>query len=320
MKTVEKPRIDVAVAVVFNTQGQVLWACRPEGKPYAGYWEFPGGKVEAGESVWPALVRELKEELDITATLGGPWFLIEHDYEHANVRLHLYRVWAYEGAPKSLEQQAFTWASLDSSDLYPILPATAPLLPKLAQPTLMALSNYGGGFQACADRLERALTGLQTPVYVQFREKALNGDDLIRAYEHCYALCQKTGQTMLLNSETWLGLRESLEALPCPLHLTEAHLRSGEFTYLQCAGASVHSAASLALAQERGLSYAVLGAVHATASHPGQAGMGWGQFQALVQAARLPVFAIGGLAISELHIAQQHGAHGVAMLSQFKFD
>jgi len=319
LKPVAKPRIDVAVAVVFNTEGQVLWACRPEGKPYAGYWEFPGGKVEAGESVWHALVRELKEELDITATQGGPWFLIEHDYEHANVRLHLYRVWGFEGVPRSLEQQAFTWASLDSSDLSPILPATEPLLPKLAQPTLMALSNYGENFEACANRLERALESLQTPVYVQFREKTLAGDKLIRAYEHCYALCQKTGQTMLLNSETWLNLRESLEALPCPLHLTEAHLNSGEFVNLQCAGASVHSAASLAAAHARGLGYAVLGAVHSTASHPGQAGMGWSHFNAMVQAARLPVFAIGGLTRADLTVAQQHGAHGVAMLSQFKF-
>ena len=119
-----KPRIDVAVAVVFNAAGQVLWGCRPEGKPYAGYWEFPGGKVEPDETVWQALVRELKEELDITALEGGPWFRIEHDYEHANVRLHLYRVWHFEGTPKSLEQQPFTWASLDSSDLSPILPAT----------------------------------------------------------------------------------------------------------------------------------------------------------------------------------------------------
>lgn len=317
VNSVVKPRIDVAVAVVFNTHGQVLWACRPEGKPYAGYWEFPGGKVEANESVWHALVRELKEELDITATQGGPWFLIEHDYEHANVRLHLYRVWAFEGSPRSLEKQAFTWASLENSDLFPILPATEPLLPKLAQPTLMALSNYGAGFDVCANRLEQALAGHHAPVYVQFREKTLKGDALIRAYEHCYALCQKTGQTMLLNSETWLGLRESLEALPCPLHLTESHLLSGELASLHCLGASVHSAASLAAAHNSGLSYAVLGAVHSTASHPGQAGIGWPQFRALAQAACLPVFAIGGMNASDLRIAQEHGAHGVAMLSQF---
>ncbi|EDM83306.1 hypothetical protein LMED105_06888 [Limnobacter sp. MED105] len=312
-----KPRIDVAVAVVFNAAGQVLWGCRPEGKPYAGYWEFPGGKVEPDETVWQALVRELKEELDITALEGGPWFRIEHDYEHANVRLHLYRVWHFEGTPKSLEQQPFTWASLDSSDLSPILPATEPLLPKLAQPTVMALSNYEAGFEACAERLERGLNATKLPVYVQFREKTLSGDALIQAFEHCYGLCQKTGQAMLLNSDTWVNLREHLDALPCPLHLTQAHLLSGQFQDLQCAGASVHDAGSLRIAFDRGLSYAVLGAVKQTTSHPEQSGLGWERFLEITQAARLPVFAIGGLAGYDIPDARLHGAHGIAMLSQF---
>lgn len=312
-----KPRIDVAVAVVFNAAGQVLWGCRPEGKPYAGYWEFPGGKVEPDETVWQALVRELKEELDITALQGGPWFRIEHDYEHANVRLHLYRVWHFEGTPKSLEQQPFTWASLDSSDLSPILPATEPLLPKLAQPTVMALSNYEAGFEACAERLERGLNATKLPVYVQFREKTLSGDALIQAFEHCYGLCQKTGQAMLLNSDTWVNLREHLDALPCPLHLTQAHLLSGQFQDLQCAGASVHDAGSLRIAFDRGLSYAVLGAVKQTTSHPEQSGLGWERFLEITQAARLPVFAIGGLAGHDIPDARLHGAHGIAMLSQF---
>jgi 8-oxo-dGTP diphosphatase len=315
-----KPRIDVAVAVVFNAAGQVLWGCRPEGKPYAGYWEFPGGKVEPDETVWQALVRELKEELDITALEGGPWFRIEHDYEHANVRLHLYRVWRFEGTPKSLEQQHFTWASLDSSDLFPILPATEPLLPKLAQPTIMALSNYEAGFEACASRLEKGLNRARVPVYVQFREKVLSGSALIQAFEHCYGLCQKTGQAMLLNSDTWINLRDHLDALPCPLHLTQAHLMSGQFQDLHSAGASVHDQEGLQLAFDRGLSYAVLGAVKQTASHPGQSGLGWAKFLEMAQGARLPVFAIGGLACDDMGDARLSGAHGMAMLSQFGLD
>ncbi|HEX4856755.1 MAG TPA: NUDIX domain-containing protein, partial [Limnobacter sp.] len=206
----QKPRVDVAVAVVFNHSGQVLWGCRPEGKPYAGYWEFPGGKVEPGETVWQALVRELKEELDITAIAGGPWFQIEHDYEHANVRLHLYRVWEFEGEPKALEGQGFTWASLDSSDLSPVLPATAPLLPTLAQPSIMALSNYEAGFDACARRLEIGLRRMTQPVYVQFREKRLEGERLLQAFLHCQGLCRETGHLLLLNSSTWLNLRVHL--------------------------------------------------------------------------------------------------------------
>ena len=317
VSTNAKPRIDVAVAVVFNQAGQVLWGCRPEGKPYAGYWEFPGGKVEPAETVWQALVRELKEELDITATEGGPWFLIEHDYDHANVRLHLYRVWSFEGTPKSLEQQQFTWASLDRSDLSPILPATEPLLQKLAQPALMALSNYEADFEACAARLEAALRSANSEVFVQFREKELRGEALIQAFEHCHGLCQSTGHFMLLNSSTWVNLQAHLNFLPCPLHLTEADLLSNKFTDLQCAGASVHSAESLEVAFKRGLNYAVLGAVKETSSHPGQPGIGWAKFQNIALNARLPVFAIGGLGPVDFQSARKNGAHGVAMLSQF---
>lgn len=313
-----KPRIDVAVAVVFNHRGQVLWGCRPEGKPYAGYWEFPGGKVETDETVWQALVRELREELDITATQGGPWFRVEHDYEHARVRLHFYRVWEFEGEPRSLENQQFTWASLSSFDLSPILPATAPLLPKLTQPTVMALSNYEAGFSACAARLESALRATEVPVYVQFREKNLHGELLLQAYKHCSTLCQETGHVMLVNSDTWLNLRGCMDELFHPLHLTEAHLLAGQFADLACAGASVHGADALEAAFSRGLNYAVLGSVKQTASHPGSKGMGWDHFSGIAQAARLPVFAIGGLGQADLLDAQVHGAHGVAMLSQFR--
>jgi 8-oxo-dGTP diphosphatase len=181
----------------------------------------------------------------------------------------------------------------------------------------MALSNYEAGFEACAERLERGLNATKLPVYVQFREKTLSGDALIQAFEHCYGLCQKTGQAMLLNSDTWVNLREHLDALPCPLHLTQAHLLSGQFQDLQCAGASVHDAGSLRIAFDRGLSYAVLGAVKQTTSHPEQSGLGWERFLEITQAARLPVFAIGGLAGHDISDARLHGAHGIAMLSQF---
>ena len=81
-----KPRIDVAVAVVFNAAGQVLWGCRPEGKPYAGYWEFPGGKVESGEAIIDALKREFVEELGVQVMSAEPWCGVEHVYPHAHVR------------------------------------------------------------------------------------------------------------------------------------------------------------------------------------------------------------------------------------------
>lgn len=320
---VPKKRVDVAVAVVFNAAGDVLWACRPEGKPYAGYWEFPGGKVEPGESVWQCLVRELKEELDITCIEGGPWFRIEHDYEHAAVRLHLYRVWQFSGQPRALEQQQFTWAPLNSKNpdqpnLAPILPATEPLLPMLAQPTFMALSSYGNDFEACAKRFESFFARLTEPVYLQFREKNLSGDALRRAFLHAKALCAGTAHTLLVNSACLPALESACgHEVDCAVHLTEQDLNSPErWQGRLLAGASVHSAAGLETAFRLGLRYAVLGAVKETTSHPGQDGLGWAAFQQLAVEARLPVFAIGGLCASDLQDAKRHGAHGIAVLSR----
>jgi 8-oxo-dGTP diphosphatase len=108
------------------TEVAVGVAQRPEGKPYAGYWEFPGGKLEAGESVEAALTRELKEELDITLRTCVPWHTIEHDYPHAYVRLHFCKVTAWEGTLRALEEQDFAWQTLPIT-VDPVLPATLPV-------------------------------------------------------------------------------------------------------------------------------------------------------------------------------------------------
>lgn len=103
----EQKIVDVAVGILIREDGRVLLGSRPEGKPYAGYWEFPGGKLEAGESVHEALVRELKEELDIAVADSFPWFVMEHRYEHAHVRLHFRRSHDFVGSGKAKEGQQF---------------------------------------------------------------------------------------------------------------------------------------------------------------------------------------------------------------------
>ena len=103
---------EVAVAVLTDPEtGKVLLGSRPEGKPYAGWWELPGGKLEPGESVHEALVRELKEELALTVTDSVPWFVMEKSYPHAYVRLHFRRSASFLGTPVSLENQEFRWVA-----------------------------------------------------------------------------------------------------------------------------------------------------------------------------------------------------------------
>ena len=123
--------IDVVVGILLKPNGDVLLGQRPAGKPYAGYWEFPGGKVEAGEALFGALQREFVEELGLDIIDAIEWCGVEHVYEHAHVRLHFFISRAWQGEPQSLEGQAFAWQG--KVGVAPLLPATIPLLEWLDQ-------------------------------------------------------------------------------------------------------------------------------------------------------------------------------------------
>ncbi len=127
--------VEVAVGVVFREDGEVLFGQRLAGKPYAGWWEFPGGKLEAGESVEQALARELNEELGLKVIESVPWVVREFVYPHAHVRLHFQRVTRYQGVPQSREGQRLLWQSVRRLTVEPILPAALPVIEWLKLPT-----------------------------------------------------------------------------------------------------------------------------------------------------------------------------------------
>jgi 8-oxo-dGTP diphosphatase len=135
--TSSRPVVEVAVGVLIDGAGAVLLGQRPEGKPYAGYWEFPGGKVEAGETLFAALSRELQEEIDLRIDQADEFMVLEHDYPHAYVRLHICLVKSWQGQPRGLENQALGWLNIKDIDQLgiagfdPVLPATLPILEKL---------------------------------------------------------------------------------------------------------------------------------------------------------------------------------------------
>jgi len=135
--TSPRPVVEVAVGVLIDGAGSVLLGQRPEGKPYAGYWEFPGGKVEDGETLFAALSRELQEEIDVRIDHADEFMVVEHDYPHAYVRLHICLVKSWQGHPSGLENQALGWLNIKDIDQLgiagfdPVLPATLPILEKL---------------------------------------------------------------------------------------------------------------------------------------------------------------------------------------------
>lgn len=128
----DRPVVDVAVGVLIDGDGRFLLTSRPEGKVYAGYWEFPGGKLEAGESVEEALRRELHEELGITIGAAVPWRIELVDYPHARVKLNFCKVFAWSGEFEMRERQSMSWQTLPVAE-QPVLPGTVPVLQWFAE-------------------------------------------------------------------------------------------------------------------------------------------------------------------------------------------
>ena len=127
VETTERIPVDVAVGVLIDAQGRFLLTSRPVGKVYAGFWEFPGGKLEATETVEQALRRELQEELGITIATAQPWKIELMDYPHARVRLHFCKVWQWNGDFEMREGQTMAWQALPVQ-VGPVLPGTVPVL------------------------------------------------------------------------------------------------------------------------------------------------------------------------------------------------
>ena len=164
--------VDVAVAVLVRADGRVLLAQRPVGKVYSGYWEFPGGKVEPGESARDALVREIVEELGVEITHADPWITQVFTYPHATVRLHFFRATDWVGEPHAKEHQNLTWQHPGGISVTPLLPANGPVLKGLLLPDEYAITSASAmGLEAFLWALERRLsTGLR---FIQIREPGL---------------------------------------------------------------------------------------------------------------------------------------------------
>ena len=153
--------VEVAAAILLRTTEEgveYLLAQRPEGKVYAGYWEFPGGKVEAGETLRQALVREIQEELGVTVDRAWPWLSCQFTYPHATVRLKFFRVASWHGQVAPIEHSGFVWVKIgDTAPVAPVLPANGPILRALELPSLYALTNAAeNGIEAELAKLEQA--------------------------------------------------------------------------------------------------------------------------------------------------------------------
>ena len=150
--------VDVAAAVITRPDGSFLLGQRAPGTFYPGYWEFPGGKVEPGESPRQALIRELHEELGLRVQTAWPWITREHQYEHAHVRLHFFRVPHWSGEITDHIHSALSWQRIDAMKVSPMLPANGPVLAALALPHEYAITHaWQIGAEAQLAQIDAAL-------------------------------------------------------------------------------------------------------------------------------------------------------------------
>jgi 8-oxo-dGTP diphosphatase len=300
-------QVEVAAAVIERSDGAFLMASRPEGKLYQGWWEFPGGKVEAGESARQALDRELREELGIEVIEAWPWLNRSFVYPHAAVMLRFFRVTRWQGDPHPHEGQTFAWTHADAPEVTPILPANGPILKALRLPIMYAVSDAAKlGPDVFLQRLQQRLAqGLKL---VQWREKGMP-DGIV---EQVAARCRDAGAILMCNADATLASR-----LGAGLHLNAKQLleldRRPDFEWV---AASCHDAHELQRAIDLELDFAVLSPVLPTLSHPGEPTLGWPAFGELMRNCALPVFALGGLGREDMALARSHGAHGIALKSQ----
>lgn len=309
-----RPEIRVAAAVIRDAAGRVLLAQRPDGKHMAGYWEFPGGKLEPDESLDEGLSRELREELGIDAGQSVPVIEIGHDYPDRRVRLLVREIEAYSGTPEGLEGQPLAWVAPDEMDARTLLPADKPAVRALRLPHACLVTpdpETTAGFDAFLEHLETACRAGYA--LIQLRAPSLGEGEYRTLAREAVAIVGRHAGRLLLHDTPVLA--EELGA--AGVHLSArraANLDRRPVPGTMWLGVSCHDGGELERAGQLDADFATLGNVRATASHPGRTGMGWQRFGELVRAANLPVFAIGGLARDDTEAARRAGGQGIAAI------
>jgi 8-oxo-dGTP diphosphatase len=323
------PRIHVLAAVLQDAHGRVLVTQRPAGKSLAGYWEFPGGKLHPGEARLAGLARELDEELGLrfAENAARPLIRYVHRTPELEVELDVWRVHAWDCAPHGREGQAIDWRLPETLLATGLLPADAPVVAALKLPPVCVVTppTADGDEESFLDRLEDA--SVPSPFLICLRRPDLAPSALLELAAGAACRIEGAGRQLLLHGDPAIlgpaladpppALAARFKTAIAGLHIPGRYLaglrRRPVPPHLHF-GVSCHDAAQLEAAHALGADYAFLGAVHATASHPGEPGIGWQVFADLIAELPLPVYAIGGLTIADLETAWAAGAQGIAAI------
>jgi 8-oxo-dGTP diphosphatase len=320
----------VVAGVLEDAAGRVLIAQRPAGRSLAGSWEFPGGKVAHGEDRLSGLARELEEELGIGVRreTARPLIRYLHRYPELEIDLDAWRVLAWDGEPRGLEQQALAWRAPETLLDIGLLPADAPIVTAIRLPPVCAVTPPAAtaGEAAFLDALEGVALAGQAGL-ICLRRPDLDARALLELAAGAACRVEGTGVRLLLHGDPAVlgpalaapppALAARFQATVAGLHVPGRYLGALGARPVPATcwfGVSCHDAGQLEAARALHADYAFLGPVQATASHPGEPGIGWAAFASLVADLPLPVYAIGGLGHGDLEAAWAAGAQGIAAI------
>lgn len=304
--------IHVVAAVLFNAGGQVLIARRPDHLHQGGKWEFPGGKVEAGETQADALSRELYEELGVRARTFAPLIQVRHRYPDKAVLLDVWTVTRYDGDPHGREGQSLAWSAPCELARFTFPAANLPILKALTLPELYLVTPQPARGDA---RFIRALeTALRAGVkLVQLRAPDFDAGRFLAIARPALDVCHAHGARLVVNGEPEWALRLNADGA----HLGSArlhgvHTRPLPPDYLL--SVACHNAREIDRANTIGADLAVVSPVRATRSHPAAEPIGWPGFRALCAQAVMPVYALGGMSRRDVSCARCNGGQGIAAI------
>ncbi len=305
--------LHVAVGVIKNSEGQVLLSKRRDDAHQGGLWEFPGGKVELGETTEQALQRELKEELGIQVTRSKPLIKINHHYRELSVCLDVRLVENHAGSAASLEGQPISWVMPNDLAQYDFPAANLPIITALKLPRCYAILE-GENHEVLASNLQTVLN--KDIRLIQLRAKTLSDVEFRLFAKTAVPMINSNKSSVLLNTSPELGIELDADGI----HLSSQRLLMLDKRPLpkqMWVAASCHNLRELRHAEKIDVDFAVLGPVFSTPSHPQLPAMGWDTFNQLVTEAKIPVYALGGLSEKDIELSVTYGAQGIAGISAF---